>query len=769
MKKILISIVSLFFIFCLSLSNISAKGISELLVNYYESDSFDKYMEQSSQFIFSEDMLNSCGISECFTQINATTNCELELVYNIFGESQYLLIEENSDFKKAYIIYDFMLEEAIEYNDKCLSIWSLNQNAIGSVKLYLNFNLKYYINDNVLYDVFGDSLIAEINDLSSIINFQEFKLTDEVYLNSIQIEEYESKIIREEYDITNSFFFENFYIDDDHEFNYTESCAIVATSLLLSYYDVFFNDNIVPDIIEYEGCEYLTRNYIAQDVVHNSIDSSLSKDTDGFYIDTWNQRNFHKTGEWEFTGNMSNIEFISPAGPTRRFHNYLVEMAKDNDYFVPYEGMTILNVYNLINKHLDYVNFTSIDAVTNFNDLHIIDCLNNDIPVILGMCGYEYFYEFGSMNSLPRTIGIASGAMACHSVVAYGYQNTSIGTFYHVNMGWGIDYTDIDDVYGYKYYNDTYLNANLMGLHAYIDASNVVHVCSNQYQLYDANSGIVKEICPCESFEENFDFITYDNEYDFVDINNDNIFDIQFLHKCDDIEQYNELYHIGKCRLYDYCGQVMYLQHDFSIIGSANDSSHYIKCRDCGYTKYGSHLSSDIETYNSDFHTRYCSYCLEYYDINEHIFLYSGNDESHEGVCRDCDYIQEYDTHNVSISYYYEQKHLYLCECGYERSEIHTFDEDLICTLCGYEHLNHTYSYSKYSGSQHIKYCLCGEEIYESHSFNIGLLGNTCKHCGYFTTGFVTIDSTIGDVEYDSNSVLYCESINQKEEENNEK
>ncbi|MBE6130160.1 MAG: hypothetical protein E7183_00350 [Erysipelotrichaceae bacterium] len=93
----------------------------------------------------------------------------------------------------------------------------------------------------------------------------------------------------------------------------------------------------------------------------------------------------------------------------------------------------------------------------------------------------------------------------------------------------------------------------------------------------------------------------------------------------------------------------------------------------------------------------------------------------------------------------------------------------MICTLCGYEHLNHTYNYSKYSSSKHIKYCLCGEEIYESHSFNIGLLGNTCKYCGYFTTGFVTIDSTIGDVEYDSNSILYCESINQKEEENNEK
>ena len=170
----------LWFIFCLGLSSIKAKGISEILVNYCESDLYDKYLEQSSQFVFDDAMLNIDKISECLAQINATSNYELEFVYNIYGESQYLLIEENSTFNKAYIIYDFMLEEAIEYNDKCLSVWSLNQNAIDSVKFYLNFNSKFYIRDNVLYDAITDNDISEAvakvyNSVVMIKNYQKKK------------------------------------------------------------------------------------------------------------------------------------------------------------------------------------------------------------------------------------------------------------------------------------------------------------------------------------------------------------------------------------------------------------------------------------------------------------------------------------------------------------------------------------------------------------------------------------------------------------------
>ncbi|MBP3503867.1 MAG: hypothetical protein J6K18_01980 [Bacilli bacterium] len=758
MKKSLIFIIILGFIFCLNLSSIKAKGISEIIVNYYESDYYDIYLEKSSQFVFNEDMLDTNRISECLAQINATSNYELEFVYNIYGVSQYLLIEENSSFNTAYIIYDFMLEEAIEYNDKCLSIWSLNQKAIDSVKFYLNFNSKFYIRDNVLYDAITDNTISSVDDL--YINDQHYKESEDILLNSIEIESFQNRVIKDEYDIKDAFFFKNFSIDKNNKFNEDGSCTVVSVALLLSYYDTFFNDNIVPDKIEYNGKTYLTTNDVAQNVLKNS-DSIY---TDSFYLDQWTATNFIINGECELNKNGNLPGSISPAGPTREFHDYLFEVAIDKNYYSETFGISILSAKNLINNYFSENSVEGISAAVNINDSNIIDCLNNDIPVILGMGGYDYYIHCNDPSN--PIIGYRASFGSFHSVVAYGYQITSIGTFYHINMGWpNINIGTGENSYT-LYRSDTYISPVLMGNHAYIDVADMEHVCSEHYKIYDKNSGISISICPCTMVGDNIKYIECDVNLDYVDINNDTISDLSFNHLFDVYEIYDENQHIKKCRLFEYCGKSEFENHNYVLIGSSNDFYHYIKCRDCGYTKYESHLDSDIEMYNSEQHSRYCSYCLEYYDSAEHLFHYTGNDESHEGICRDCDYVQEYDTHNITINYYYENSHVYLCDCGYERYESHTFDEDLICTLCGYEHLSHTYSYSKYSGSQHIKYCLCGEEIYESHSFNIGLLGNICKHCGYFTKDLVTIDSIINDKEYDANGVLYLDNMDKEDDEN---
>lgn len=758
MKKSLIFIIMLWFIFGLGLSSIKAKGISEILVNYCESDLYDKYLEQSSQFVFDDAMLNIDKISECLAQINATSNYELEFVYNIYGESQYLLIEENSTFNKAYIIYDFMLEEAIEYNDKCLSVWSLNQNAIDSVKFYLNFNSKFYIRDNVLYDAITDNDISIVEDIS--INDQNYKLTDDILLNEIKVEAYQNKLIREEYDIKDAFFFKNFSIGSDNIFNKKSSCAIVSVALLLSYYDTFFNDNIVPDKIEYNGKTYLTTNDIAQDVLRG-VNSNI---TSSFYLDQWNETNYIIVGECELANDGELPGYINPAGPTREFHDYLVEISKIKNYYSDYFGMSVINAKNLINDFLLEYNIEGVSASANYNSTDIIDCLNNDIPIILGLNEYDYYLPCVNQENL--IVGYDATLFSAHTVVAYGYQVTSIGTFYHVNMGWQDDLVTIGETDYVLDTSDAYISPIFLGYHSYIEVGDLEHVCSDHYKIYDKNSGIVKSICPCTMVGDNIKYTRSDETFDYVDINNDRVFNIKFKHEYDVYEIYDENQHISKCRLFEHCGKSQLKNHNFVLIGSSNDFNHYIKCRDCGYTKYESHLDSDIKMYNSEQHSRYCSYCLEYYDTAEHLFHYTGNDESHEGICRDCDYVQEYDTHNITINYYYENSHVYLCDCGYERYESHTFDEDLICTLCGYEHLSHTYSYSKYSGSQHIKYCLCGEEIYESHSFNIGLLGNICKHCGYFTKDLVTIDSVIENEKYDANGVLYLENMDKEENEN---
>ena len=148
MKKVLTTIMLFVIISSFVVFNVTANGISEVVTMYYELDTNNEYLEDSKEFKFDYSMLTIDQIFDCFAQINLSENYRLELIYNIFGESQYLLIESTSNDYQAYIIYDFLLEEALEYSCSRLSDWSMNSKARESVKFYLNLTSKFYLKEN---------------------------------------------------------------------------------------------------------------------------------------------------------------------------------------------------------------------------------------------------------------------------------------------------------------------------------------------------------------------------------------------------------------------------------------------------------------------------------------------------------------------------------------------------------------------------------------------------------------------------------------------
>lgn len=714
-------------------------------------------------------MLKKDKIAKCLAQINIIDDYKLELIYNIFGEAQYLLIESTNEAKKAYIIYDFMLEEAIEYNENKISDWSLNENAVNSIKIYLNLTEKLYIFNDGLYNVFTDELISEIYGLEDMINFTDCALNPSVEMSEIDIERYNNRLVKDEYNIKNSFFFENFFIDEELDFNSQGSCVIVATSLLLSYYDVFYNDNIIDDEVYYNGTTYLTSNNIAHDIFANDDTSDSTnyniKYTDRFYIDTWGNTKYKKTGACEFD-DLEGVQWYNFAGPTKEFHDYLVEIAEDNGYFAPWDGMFVFNAKYLLDDYFEMKNFEGVSTYTNFDDSNIINCLNNDIPVIIGATGYDYYNKcYLKYDNESIIKGVNNSLQCSHSVIAYGYQKTSIGTFYHVNMGWANYFLEIDGVDYYNNYSDAYISPYLMGFHTYIDASNLNHVCSNQYQLYDKNIDLVIPVCPCQTLNNNMNFVQYDDYFDYVDINNDNLYDIQFSHKFDDYNLYNDEFHLIKCRLYDECGQYKIEEHDFSLIGKYNEERHYIKCRDCGYIKYESHLYKDEEPNGIATHSQYCSICYDYYGTENHTFIYRGDDSSHIGICADCQYEQNIDNHEIQLTQHSERNHKFYCSCGYERYEEHFYNEELICTICSYAHNLHSYNYSQYTNKKHLKTCACGVEEYETHSYVSDGIITRCRYCGYRTNGNVAINGNlVNDEILFVNNLYYYEEGNRDEE-----
>ena len=754
MKKVLTTIMLFVIISSFVVFNVTANGISEVVTMYYELDTNNEYLEDSKEFKFDNSMLTNDQIYDCFAQINLSENYRLELIYNIFGESQYLLIESTSNDYQAYIIYDFLLEEALEYSCSRLSDWSMNSKARESVKFYLNLTSKFYLKENKLFDI-NDILISEFDE-TNIINDKLIYGDDEIPLTDLQMDLYNNRIIRDEYDIKNAFFFKNYWIDLEYNFGSEGSCAIVAAVLLLSYYDTFYNDSIISDYETYNDVTYLTKNKVAKKLVDKNSDGIY----DNFYIDLWDSESFELFYPYEYDPSRL-PDFAPPAGPSEKFHDYLLEIAKDKEYFN--DGMSISNTEKFIADYLDMKNISNITTEKDLFRVNIIDILESDTPVIIGMAGYKYYFkQFDGTNE--TLVGFKDEIDYQHAVVAYGYQNTSLGLFFHVNMGWPINCNSSR----IEYYNDTYVNADLMGYYTYIDASNLEHVCNYAYLLYNESNNLYIEICPCENFDDNFSFISSNLNCDFVNYYGHED-PIPINHQLDLFEEYNEYYHLKKCRLYEYCEMAELESHNFTMLDTVNNSVHRYKCKDCGYVKYEQHNDDGIIRSSNVAHYKYCNICGNSYNKEEHNFIFSGNDESHTGICRDCNYETSEDGHLVELNTYTEQFHQYLCNCGYERFEQHSFNEDLICMICNFEHLNHSYSYSKYSSSNHLKYCLCGEEIYESHSFIIGLLGNTCRHCGYHTEGSVTIDSTIGDVKYNCNEFLYLENqTNLNREENNE-
>ena len=738
MKKIFISLFLVFVFFINFMINISAKELTEIITTYCEIENSDNYLEESKKFVFDNSMLYNEKIYNCFAQINLFEEYRLEFIYNIYGESQYLLIESTSNYQKAYIIFDFLLEEAIEYSCSRLSDWTENHIGFENIKIYLNLFSKFYIENNNLYNI-NKEFICNI-DLTDI-NFNDIQCGNDddssTVFDDAQLELYLNKVIRSEYDIENSFFFKNFWIDRRYEFNTDNSCAVVAASILLSYYDAFYNDNIISDVESYNNINYLTKNKVAKKIVSDSNDSS------NFYIDLWNAKDFVQYEQCDFDSSLG-LYYVAPAGPSRSFHNYLKEIAYDKGYLTTY--MTISDTSQLINDFLEMKNISNISSNINLGRNGIIDILNDDIPVIIGMAGYDCYYYYQQEGYAAELTGVKYDITSQHAVVAYGYQQTSIGLFFHVNMGYGMN----DGNYVITYSNDTYVNANLMGYYAYIDAENLEHVCSNYYLLYNEINGQFLELCPCNSFETNFNFLSSDADYDYVNYENHEDA-IKVYHQFDVYELYNEDYHRSKCRLFEYCEKFELKPHNFKIINKNDNNSHYLKCSDCGYTKIENHVGNRYVYYSSEKHGKNCEICVESYDYELHNFIYNGSDDNHSGYCRDCNYEIDEQNHMIQINDYTEQQHQYLCDCGYQRYENHIYNDEMTCTICLHEHLNHVYSYTKYSSLKHIKYCLCGDEIYETHSFIIGISGNTCRFCGYFTKGQVTIDSIDNNIVYDNN------------------
>lgn len=238
-----------------------------------------------------------------FYEVGSNNIVQYGDVYNTSGENRYLEIEfENG----KWVLFDKQNYEEIEQR----SISPYSQGDPETLKLYdedkVGFDYAYYEQDI-------DDFVSEAGLLSSSLMFGDYyesqgKDAGNYYKNIA--------LTPNAHVIDNYYYFEK--LGDKHAWNSKGTCAIVASEILLGYYDTFSSDLFVDESYDVISHEYISKSN------YSTKDFSQSPGVDDCSVDDHD------------------------------FHDYLVDIAKNEVGEDPeVDGMTTLNQIKLINNYLD--------------------------------------------------------------------------------------------------------------------------------------------------------------------------------------------------------------------------------------------------------------------------------------------------------------------------------------------------------------------------------------------------------------------------------
>lgn len=213
---------------------------------------------------------------------------------------------------------------------------------------------------------------------------------------------YNQNLVKYSKKLERSYYFENLHNNIGN--NTKGSCSYVALGSLLSYYDIFYNDDIIPNT--YTQNE-VTRKFIEDEYVSN-IDLTLCKESPGY---------------------------------TEDFHQFLIEIGDDLGYFQQDDdgnktyGTNVEQIIEVLNNYLLLHtpirnNNVSLKPITTYKEIR--DFIDEDMPVFLNV--YDWLIDY-KINSSQNSINVKQGLG--HSVIVYGYDQMKNGDiFYKSHLGY---------------------------------------------------------------------------------------------------------------------------------------------------------------------------------------------------------------------------------------------------------------------------------------------------------------------------------------------
>ena len=362
------------------------------------------------------------------------------------------------------------------------------------------------------------------------------------------------------------------------------SCAFVAMSMLLSYYDTYWNDTIVPETLEWQQGTYdsdtdeLTATFNANDEV-----------------DAWENRT------------VGTNAYVN-ANKDKYLQCYLIDMCNnlpiiDEFGVFAYQTQDILEYYlyddksfsrDEITVHLYRAN-NETDKETMINTAK--ELIEDGHPVIFS--GFDPI--IGENGNSTRSLGIGG-----HTMIGYDFTTLDDGKYdITVNLCWN------DGEKQNIRSSDFALFNSIIWLE--INEENLPHVCSNNYvDKNDVNNDDDDEyFCSCDIYYNTHPEHKYHHDYKFNGFDSESHYINCICGYKMNVEAHNLEYSLYGVAMHTEscidCGYIMLFDHNYDIFDTVSDGGHTMKCI-CGKesSTVEPHYEAYGEYYTKDWHYVYC-------------------------------------------------------------------------------------------------------------------------------------------------------------------
>lgn len=407
------------------------------------------------------------------------------------------------------------------------------------------------------------------------------------------------------------------------------SCTQLAMSMILTYYDFYWNDSFVPAIENDDG----STHEMGWDFgTFDSSTNTVTKTITAYY------ENLEWDGGTEWNNNYR--DFVD-TNKNVFLHPYLIDLSNTTTIngVVGITGLLACQVVNVLEEYFIRNSLINESAITiHFERGFAQDGENNSretlyesmkAQILQGNPVIFFGLSAGLVpdiaGKLPEEITQDDIYYGGHAMVAYGIENTAHGEDILLHTGW-----NSTDHEMYSYYKTSPFTLFNSAIWIEIDENQIPHECTEKYIVDNSES----KLCACQVYKTH----PYHNQNHV------------YFTKIDNIKQYEEcicgdyhVLHYHQNKTYTYINRTIHMEscglceystkkpHEY-YLESISSTQHMQTCN-CGKTGNISQHTASTYTYKSKFEHNITCECGYVMGTTVHSVVSDGLNKAH---CTDC-------------------------------------------------------------------------------------------------------------------------------------